>query len=93
MNIPWNPFVFLQAPDFIKSSLAPRSIVDVVIPGSGQPIRVTAKELDVECLRLFPRGTMMLMQIEHGALVDWTLCPQKDLGHGYTLPGDEWKDG
>ena len=92
MTLPWTPFLFLQAPDFIKSSLAPESIVDLMVPGSTQPLRLRAHALDVECLRLFPRGTAILCQVDKGWLMDWTLYPIR-LGKKERLEGDEWKDG
>jgi hypothetical protein len=71
--------------------------VEVSVHGTGIT-RVCAKMLDVEALELFPRGTALLVQIHKGVLIDWTLYPTKGFdgtsgAGGYTLPGDEWKNG
>jgi hypothetical protein len=49
--------------------------------------------VDLDCLELFPPGTILLAQIDGGKMLDWTLAPRKGPGPipPDCLPGDEWK--
>ncbi len=92
MNVPWITALFGQ----VVWEL-PHPHIDLVVQGTGM-MRVSANKLDAACLDLFPRGTTLLVQIQTGVLLDWTLYPPKGFDGtggtgGYTVPGDEWKNG
>lgn len=93
-QVTWNPFQLLRTRSVLGTAgQPPQFFVEILIPGASQPMWVGAGALDVECLELFPRGTMMLMQVYHGRLLDWTLHPKTY--YGYKEPpisGEEWKD-
>jgi hypothetical protein len=61
--------------------------------GSTLATRLIVRDsLDLDCLELFPSGTIFLMQIKDQVLVDWTLAPRMGPNKPPDdLPGESWK--
>lgn len=83
-QIPWRAAILLN--------VYPPNYVEVALPGSTQTMRVTTSPLDIECLQLFQKGTVLLAQILQGVLVDWTFSIRVGDTKPPQLPGDEWKN-